>query len=855
MFLRNPDALYLLIVPILLAAVWFWRRGRSSAGTLALRLAMVGLVALALADPAIVRHVTTGNTLVVLVDQSDSLGEPGKAALREQAAALTRTTTGEHQSQAHVIYFGGNIANPEAEAAGQPALRADQTDIAGALDAARGLIGTGSGRVLLLSDGMQTRNDALAEARALAKRRIPIDTLAYLPPDQPEIWIVQVEAPATLRVGETYTVQVVIGSTQATTAQVRIFDGDTQIHEQTVVLSSGENRLSYQQSAVRPGIARLRAEVSGQPDGVARNNSAAATALVAPPPRVLLAEGRDGQAQTLRDALREAGIDSDRIAGADLPAQISRLDAYDGVVLIDVPAGNLSLDQMTTLREFVRSEGRGLVATGGRASLTLGAYKGTPLEDVLPVEMTPPPRPERSDVTLLLIIDRSASMGVPDNPTKFDMAKEAAILAAEGLRQNDRIGVLTFDTNTEWTVPFQQIGAGLSAAQVQEQISQIALGGGTDIYTALTVGLSELVNQPGQVRHAVLLTDGRSFTSAREPYRTLIEQARAQNITLSSIAIGDDADTELLQELAQWGAGRYHFAGKPEDIPRLTLLESEIARTEPQIEGAFRADQPAPHPLLRDFRASQLPGLNGYVGTTIKPDAELVLRSPDEDPILAVWQYGLGRAVAWTPSVGVPWADGWSTWPEYGAFWAQVIRYTLPEPDSGALRVRVTPSGSSALSSGQEVRISADSLAPSGAPLDLADTEATITLPDGTIRNLALRQTAPGQYEQRVALPSDGPYAVEVRQRKGELTRETSAGYVQRYSDEYLPSAGGADLLAEVSRLTGGQALRSGEGTRPENAAVGAPPLELWPWLLLAALGLWLLELAVRRTRLRRANP
>ena len=71
----------------------------------------------------------------------------------------------------------------------------------------------------------------------------------------------------------------------------------------------------------------------------------------------------------------------------------------------------------------------------------------------------------------------------------------------------------------------------------------------------------------------------------------LIEQARANNVTLSAIAIGSDSDTELLSQLAQWGAGRYHFAARPADIPRLTLLESEIARTEPQVEGAFRAEQ------------------------------------------------------------------------------------------------------------------------------------------------------------------------------------------------------------------------------------------------------------------------
>jgi Mg-chelatase subunit ChlD len=179
-------------------------------------------------------------------------------------------------------------------------------------------------------------------------------------------------------------------------------------------------------------------------------------------------------------------------------------------VLLDVPASALTFDQMATLREFVRSEGRGLLAIGGRSSFTLGAYKNTPLEETLPVEMTPPPRPERSDTSLLLIIDQSASMGPETGISKFTMAKEAAIMATESLREEDRIGVLAFDVSTRWVVDFQPVGVGLSLADVQGRISTLPLGGGTDIYNALQEGLPALAQQPGRVRHAVLLTDGRS---------------------------------------------------------------------------------------------------------------------------------------------------------------------------------------------------------------------------------------------------------------------------------------------------------------------------------------------------------
>jgi Ca-activated chloride channel homolog len=844
--LRNPQFLLLLTLIPALVALWYWRRGRVPGAALLLRLLAVALVIIALTDPITARPAASASTLVLLVDQSDSLGDAGKLALRDQAALIARTQSGQVQT----IYFGGNTqAMPPADqtrdaSASTATLRADNTDIAGALQQAQALISAGGGRVVLLSDGAQTRGDALTQAQILGATGVHVDTLAYQSPDQPEIWLAGIDIPQTLREGEEYSVISAVGSTTTANAQLELFDGTQLIAAEQVPLVPGLNHFTFTNRAGQPGIARLHATITGQPDASDRNNSAAATALVAPQPQVLLVEGQAGAATQLRTALRPAGVRADVIDPATLSSRLSDLALYEGIVLVDVPAGALTLDQMTTLREFVRSEGRGLVATGGHASFTLGAYKDTPLEEVLPVMMTPPPRAKRPDVTLLLIIDQSASMDTGIGVTKLDMAKESAILATESLRDEDRIGVLSFDSTPRWAVDFQALGSGLSLADIQARISKINDRGGTDIEGALDVGLAALAAQPGKVRHAVLLTDGRSSSTLRDPYRLLVEQARAQNITLSAIAIGQDADKELLQDLAQWGAGRYHFAGTPADIPRLTLLESEIARTDPQVEGNFRADLTAPHPLLRDFTPSQIPKLEGYVATTIKPEAELVLESPEKDPVLAVWQYGLGRAVAWTPSIDAPWADSWSNWTDYGTFWAQIIRYTLPEPDSGPLQVRAIPQGDTVL-------ISADALAPSGEPLDLADTTATITLPDGGSRSIPLRQTAPGHYAQEVTLPSDGAYAINVRQHKATELHSAATGYVQLYSAEYLPTQDGAALLAKISAATGGTVLQEPSSPAlPADAAV-RDARSFWPWLLLAAVLLWPLEIALRRNRLR----
>ncbi len=233
---------------------------------------------------------------MLLVDQSDSLDESGKAALRDQAATLVSA----QPERIKLLYFGADTAAPDEAPA-----RADNSDIAGALLAARELVGGSGGRIVLLSDGAQTRGDALAMAQALG---VPVDTLGSLALARPEIWVSAVDMPQTLREGEEYTIEVVASSSDAATARLTLDDGSAQLAAQDVQLTPGENRLTFRARAGQPGILRLRAALDGGPDTFAQNNQVSATALVAPQPRVLLVESQPSAAAQLRAALRPAGV-------------------------------------------------------------------------------------------------------------------------------------------------------------------------------------------------------------------------------------------------------------------------------------------------------------------------------------------------------------------------------------------------------------------------------------------------------------------------------------------------------------------------------------------------------------------
>ena len=88
-----------------------------------------------------------------------------------------------------------------------------------------------------------------------------------------------------------------------------------------------------------------------------------------------------------------------------------------------------------------------------------------------------------------------------------------------------------------------------------------------------------------------------------------------------------------------------------------------------------------------------VPPLGGYVATTLKSTAELVLMSHQEDPVLATWRYGLGRSVAFTSDAKAKWGVLWLRWREFNRFWAQLIRWTLRSGSRSDTVAFVGPSG------------------------------------------------------------------------------------------------------------------------------------------------------------------
>jgi uncharacterized membrane protein len=522
-----------------------------------------------------------------------------------------------------------------------------------------------------------------------------------------------------------------------------------------------------------------------------------------------------------------------------VPPKAEDLGEFDGALLVNTPATSLTLDQQRTLQSFVQDLGRGLIVVGGPRTFSPGGYEGTPLDDVLPVSAAPPVEPKQGSLALFLVIDRSGSMGIvsgggpnASGATKMAMAREAAIEAVGLLQPRDTIGIIAFDSAFQWVVPPTQLQSADDINDIQSRIATIQAGGGTSILPPLQAAFEAAEKIDAPLKHIVLMTDGESNDRG---YEDLLARMAAEHITLSTLAIGSDADTKLLTNLAHLGGGRYYFTERSTEIPRIATKEANILTRNAVVEGQVAAVVADPSPILRSI-SGDLPALSGYVATTRKDRAVTALETADGQPLLAHWQYGLGRVVAWTSEGQQGWASAWATWPDAAQFWSQAVRWALPAPVQANFQptVRVGPDG-------RQVTLSVQALGNDGRFADVQDTRATVLAPDGSAREVVLPQRGPGLYALDTRVSAPGQYRVLFKQGP----RQEVAAFTAPDGVELHAVGSNTALLDQLAGSSGGHRLKDPTDLSPGSGP--GPAVELWPYFLLAALLLLPLDVFLRR--------
>ncbi|MBE7471691.1 MAG: VWA domain-containing protein [Anaerolineales bacterium] len=870
-----PAFLWLLfLLPLFLVLGWPARhapdRRQRWLGVTVRLLVLLGLI-LGLAGAQIERPADLITTVFVL-DISDSV--TGEERARAEAFIRAALAQKPEEDQAAVILFGGD-ALVERLPRPEPALPTltstplkNATDIEEALRLALALLpNEGGRRLVLLSDGQETQGEArrlldLAAARQVEISLYPLGQTTEAGP--PEVLVEQVTAPSQARQGQTVPLDVVVTASRATEATLRLLADGSPVESRAVRLVQGQNRFAFNLPLTETGFHRFRVEIEAPADGRLQNNWGAAFTTVYGPPQVLLVEGQPGEGTALKSALDAAGIKSSLTQPASLPASLPDLAAYDAVILLNVPAPALPNATQEMLAGFVRDLGRGLVMVGGPEGYGAGGYLRSPLEKALPVDMEVRSRSREPNIALVLAVDKSGSMGAChcDNPDlrqsytrapsglpKIDIAKEAIFQAAAVLGNLDYLGVVSFDDSAHWEL---EPSPGVSSNDLEAAIGAIPANGQTNIYAGLVAAEESLAALPARLKHIILLTDGWSHSGA---YDALTARLAEQGITLSVVAAGGGS-AEYLADLARKGGGQYYPAATMSEVPQIFLKETVRAVGDYVIEEPFlpvpvtggAGEEPA-SPILRGLDLAAAPPLLGYNGTTPKTAARLALLTPRGDPLLATWQYGLGRSAAWTADLSGRWAKNWLTWADFAHFAGQLVTWTLPRPGDEQLDLRIV------VNSGQATLEAAMSGAGQTAPP--AQITAKLLTPAGESLETELRPSGANRYEAAVPLPGEGVYLAQVTAYAQDSETQTplasqTTGLVAPYSAEYGALTADPALLADLATATGGQMLNDPAQAFAHNLAVGRQSYPIWPGLLLLTALLFPFDVALRRLRLGR---
>lgn len=837
----------IVLLPAAAYLIWSWRRGAASASplmrpALLIRSLIIVLLVCSIAGLQAFTYVQY-LSVVYVIDRSDSMKE-----LPKEYSEWVKRSAGAKAAKDELAVVSAGAGSAVERSMSQEelaslsfhaALNTAYTDLDSALQLASGLTrGKASPRVVLVSDGRENAGEVLKQGRLLGYQGIPVDVLVVPSKEERDVAVEGLKLPSRLYEAEAYSMEIQINSTFAGSGELRLYEDNTEISRQTVSVERGENHFAVQSTALGPGLHRYRAEVYFAEDERSMNNAAYAFSEVGGPPAVLVVEASPGSASNLTAMLSASQIRYEVIAPEQLSVELADYRRYESIILDNVPATRISTYKMEQIETAVRDLGIGLIMTGGDSSFGVGGYFKTPIEKALPVKMELEGERELPSLALMLVIDRSGSM----RGAKMELAKQAAMQTVEMLRDQDTVGVITFDS-VPWTVvePTQLF----NREDVLQAIGSITWEGGTDIYPAVSEGYNKILNIEAQRKHMILLSDGESSTN--NDYGALTTAMGANNITMSTVAVGTDSDTRLLESLAQMAGGRYYFAYDQTTIPAIFSREAVLAsRTyvidEPFIPGIY---QPGDWAALL---SGGLPQIHAYVAATTKPTAESVLVSPESDPLLARWQYGAGRAATWTSDTAGRWSADWVRWERFPEIFSHVVKWTFPQYQQTPFELTANPEGGKA-------RLSIRS---SDASLE-GDVLASVISDDLNSQSITAVQTGPGQYEAAIDGVKPGVYLTKLEVRKdseaaggaaGEVPGIVTTGFVVPYSPEYrIESEDGTAKLKQLAEASGGRMLSL---ERPEEVFQGELEPErrresLTRELLIAALLLWVIDIAIRR--------
>jgi uncharacterized membrane protein len=748
------------------------------------------------------------------------------------------------------------------------------TDIAAAIKLAMASFPEDTGkRIVLVSDGNENLGNAEEQANLAKQNGVQIDVipLAENYKQENEVLIQAVEAPPQTAKGTRLPIRVLVRNAHPTRVvigtlellqnrdgkeraiplvgaregdespyTVRVPPGLTPFtfRDKAEGGKKGEDELSYTYRATFVPLETRKADDTdrqpGLPGDRIQNNRGMAHVIARGARRVLFIEpDQDADNlyphQHLIDQLRAARFVVLPRTASQLPINKDELTIYlsnfDCVVIADVPAERFTPAQHETIRSNTYDQGCGLVFVGGPDSYGAGGYQRTGIEAALPVDCDIKSLKAAGRGGLVLIMH--ASEMADGNKWQKVIAK----MAIDRLAATDMLGVLDYGFGTvNWAIKFQQVGD--NKARLKADVDKMTPGDMMDFDPFLKAAYDTLSDEKYglAVRHAILISDGDPQLNAAG--RRALVDMKAANVSCTTVGVATHSAAEdtKLKEIADSAAipkgenrGVYHKVKNPDDLPAIYMRESR------RVSQSFLYTQPfKPKLILRNGATDKLddplPDLLGFVRTTMKSNAlaEMNIEGPkmfdQRFPVLATWQYGLGRSAAFTsdartnPAIKkAGWDREWAGSEIYLKFWEQVVAWAMRglETDKLVLTTEYREG---------KVRVVVEARDENNRPLTDLKLEGKVSSPGGLPEgrapiDLKFEQRAGGYYEAEFKAEEAGSYIVNAQSvRQSPRYR----GRFQSHLPTTIETKSGKLVLAdgtEVRRKADGSLVYADDGT------------------------------------------
>jgi len=431
----------------------------------------------------------------------------------------------------------------------------DGTDIAKALSLSAAMVPEDQqGRIVLVSDGVETEGHFAGVLDDLKARHIAVDVLPIQYQYEHEVWLERLDLPRQVKIGETYEATVLLNSLQPGDGKLVLRENGNVIAEQNVHYDKGKNRYTLPLYFREPGYYEYVASIEPPPgqDGWKENNTAINFIYLKGEGKVLVVtdpQGDPRDSETLVKALKEAKRLVDVKTAYEFPREAMSLMPYDCVVFVNAPADSFDAVQLQAVRDAVYNQGIGFLMVGGKNSFGPGGFHRTPVEEALPVDM---------DIEQKKVLPKGALaivLHTCEFPEGNVWAKRIAKEAIRVLGAQDEAGVLIYSPQgDQWVFPLTP------ASEYEHMVTLINQCEPSDMPSfdsIMQMGFTGLKASDAAAKHMIIISDG----DPSPPTPNLVQQFRDEKISVSTVVINPHGgeDIEAIKLLATTTGGRHYL--------------------------------------------------------------------------------------------------------------------------------------------------------------------------------------------------------------------------------------------------------------------------------------------------------